>query len=167
MSRTPMNFTALSLALGLLAVPAACTAKLAGTPSPVAPVTVAQEQPQGVADLQVRFTSIKQQRGFIMMALYNSEVAYDGGGRSIASMRIPVTGAEATAQFPGLAPGDYALRAFHDIDGDGKMGENLFGIPTEPFAFSNNAPAMMGPAKWAAARFAAPVGASVHTVTID
>lgn len=38
-----------------------------------------------------------------------------------------------------LPAGEYALRMFHDENGSGDMDTNILGIPTEPYAFSNNA----------------------------
>ncbi|MNJ30385.1 hypothetical protein D3C77_249830 [compost metagenome] len=45
------------------------------------------------------------------------------------------------------------MKAFHDVNGDGELNVNPFGVPTEPYAFSNNAVGDMGPAKWDRARF--------------
>ena len=42
--------------------------------------------------------------------------------------------------FAGLPPGDYAVAAFHDADGNGELGTNILGIPTEGYGFSNGAP---------------------------
>ena len=67
----------------------------------------------------------------------------------------------------GLKPGRYAVRAFHDVDGDGKLSVNPFGAPTEPVAFSNNARPMMGPAAWTDAAFEVGPGGAVHLITID
>jgi uncharacterized protein (DUF2141 family) len=44
------------------------------------------------------------------------------------------------------------VKAFHDVNDDGKMNLNPFGVPIEPVAFSNNAPANMGPAGWERAK---------------
>lgn len=52
-----------------------------------------------------------------------------------------------------LPPGDYALSVFHDIDGDGRMARNFFGLPQEPAGLSNNATPRFGPPKWRDARF--------------
>ena len=57
------------------------------------------------------------------------------------------------------------MRAFHDVNGDGRMNTNPFGMPTEPFAFSNNARGNMGPASWDRAEFAA-AGAVAQTIVI-
>ncbi len=74
--------------------------------------------------------------------------------------------AEVSTALEGLAPGHYAIKAFHDLDGDMKMSTNPYGMPIEPFAFSNNAVGNMGPAKWADAKFEVKPGANVHAIVI-
>ena len=66
-----------------------------------------------------------------------------------------------------LPAGAYGIKLFHDVDGDGKMGTNPFGMPTEPFAFSNNAPAQFGPAKWDAAKFDVAAPAATQTISLQ
>lgn len=92
--------------------------------------------------------------GAVMVALFDSQAAYEGG-QPVRGARVEVSGQTATAVFEGLPPGDYAMKVFHDVDGDGEMGTNPFGLPVEPFAFSNNAVGAMGPARWDRARFTA------------
>ena len=102
--------------------------------------------------------------GAVMVALYDSEAAYEDGA-PVARARIDVAAGQRDAVFDGLAAGDYAAKAFHDIDGDGEMATNPFGMPTEPYAFSNNAVGHMGPARWDRARF--PVaGPTAQTIRI-
>jgi uncharacterized protein (DUF2141 family) len=52
-----------------------------------------------------------------------------------------------------LPAGEYALSVFHDVDGDGRMARNFFGLPKEPAGLSNNAVPRFGPPKWKDARF--------------
>jgi uncharacterized protein (DUF2141 family) len=122
---------------------------------------------QDTASLNVTFDGIKTTKGAIMFTLVNSEEAYNDKARPVAAVMLPVAGVTATRAFTGLAPGRYAIKAFHDVNGDGKMNSNPFGIPTEPFAFSNNAVANMSPARWAAASFEVKAGANAHAITID
>ncbi len=101
--------------------------------------------------------------GSVMVVLYNSEAAYEGGP-AVAQAVVPASG-PVVARFENLPAGDYAVKAFHDVDGNGEMNKNPFGIPTEPYAFSNNAVGNMGPARWDRARF--PVsGETAQTITI-
>lgn len=90
--------------------------------------------------------------GSVMVALYDSAAAYTGG-RPVAQMQLDVAAGTPVAVFRDLPAGDYAAKAFHDVDGDGEMDTNPFGIPIEPYAFSNNAVGNMGPASWDRARF--------------
>ena len=91
--------------------------------------------------------------GAVMVVLYDSEADY-AGGPPVGHRRLDVVAGERTATFEGLPAGDYAAKAFHDVDSDGEMDANPFGLPTEPYGFSNNAVGNMGPASWDRARFA-------------
>lgn len=44
-----------------------------------------------------------------------------------------------------LSPGTYAASIIYDINSNDKLDKNIFGIPTEPFGFSNNPPIRRGP----------------------
>ena len=101
--------------------------------------------------------------GAIMVALYDSEAAYEGGAPARVA-RVDVAAGQHEAVFD-LPAGAYGVKAFHDVNGNGKMDVNPFGMPTEPFAFSNNAVGNMGPAKWDRARFEVS-GATAQTIRI-
>ncbi len=122
--------------------------------------------PAPAATLEVRFVGIETPSGDILMSLFDSAQAHDAGGAPARLGMATVEGDTAVTRFEGLTPGDYAIKAFHDIDGDMKMASNPFGMPLEPFAFSNDAKAEGGPATWEAARFAVRAGANTVTVTI-
>jgi uncharacterized protein (DUF2141 family) len=118
------------------------------------------------APLTVTFEGLRTPAGAVMVALYDSEAAFDRGGKPVRAMAVPVSGPTARADFE-LPAGRYGLKVFHDLDGDGRMGTNPFGIPTEPFAFSNNARGVMGPPKWTEAGFDVGPGAAAQTITLD
>lgn len=72
--------------------------------------------------------------GAVMVTLFDPEATY-AGGAPVRQARIDVAEGEHTAVFGGLEAGNYAVKAFHDIDGDGRMNANPFGVPIEPVAF--------------------------------
>jgi uncharacterized protein (DUF2141 family) len=37
-----------------------------------------------------------------------------------------------------IPPGTYAIALYHDLNNNNKIDKNFFGIPTEPYGFSNN-----------------------------
>ena len=114
------------------------------------------------ADASVTITfQTTAQTGRVLVALYDSADAY-GADRSVAQAAVDASG-QVVAAFPNLPAGAYAVKAFHDLNGDGRMNTNPFGMPVEPYAFSNNAVGNMGPARWADARFTVS-GATAQTI---
>ena len=116
------------------------------------------------ADVAFDFDVAKPE-GRIMVALFDSEANYGGEGQPAQVAMLDAAAGQTSVTFDGLPDGDYAVRAFHDLNGDGKMNTNPFGMPVEPFAFSNNAVGNMGPAKWDRARFEVS-GATAQTIRI-
>ena len=102
--------------------------------------------------------------GEIMVVLFGSEAAYGGQGAPVAQAMIDVAAGQHTATFT-VPAGDYAVKSFHDVNGDGRMNTNPFGMPTEPYAFSNNARGNMGPATWDQARFSVE-GDTAQTISL-
>jgi len=119
------------------------------------------------ASLTVTFTGIKTQAGSIMVSLAGDKAAYSGKSADAGHAAVAAKGAVVTAVFTGLTPGSYAIRAFHDLNGNGALDANPFGIPTEPYAFSNNARGAMGPPGWDAALFTVKAGDNTQTIVID
>jgi len=115
------------------------------------------------AKLTLTVTNIAEHKGALMIAVFDA-AGYDKDAQVAAGM-VPVSGDTATTTFD-LPPGEYGIKLFHDVDGDGKMGMNPFGMPIEPFAFSNSAPAQFGPAKWDAAKFDVAAPATSHTIKL-
>lgn len=100
--------------------------------------------------------------GAIMVSLFDSKAAY-AAGAPVRQARVDVAGGARTVVFSDLPAGIYGVKAYHDVNGDGRMNTNPFGVPTEPFAFSNNARGYMGPAEWDRAQVAIN-GATTQTI---
>ncbi|MEL6868312.1 MAG: DUF2141 domain-containing protein [Pseudomonadota bacterium] len=90
------------------------------------------------ATLTITVTEIEQTEGFVMIALFDSAAAYENGGEAIRGLRVAVEGAEVTTEVEGLEPGDYAIKLYHDANGNGTMDMNPVGIPLERYGFSGN-----------------------------
>ncbi|MEM9938404.1 MAG: DUF2141 domain-containing protein [Pseudomonadota bacterium] len=123
-----------------------------------APVALASE-------LTVTVDGIETAEGTIVLGLFD-EATYKGDG-AVNGANITVAGDTISATFEGLAPGEYAVRLYHDINSDGEMNTNPFGMPIEPYAFSNNAKGRFGPASWADAKFTVSADSTVHAITMN
>ncbi len=117
------------------------------------------------ADLTVSVEGIADAKGSIMLGLFD-EATYNGDG-AVNGANLVVEGTSVTATFEGLEPGEYAIRLYHDVNADGEMNTNPFGMPTEPYAFSNDAKGRFGPAKWDAAKFVVEADGTTHTITMN
>lgn len=115
------------------------------------------------SQLTVTLTGLNPQTGSVMVGVYAGEDDFENGG-GIAGATVEVSGTEATVTIEGLTPGAYGLKMYHDVNGNGEMDTNPFGMPTEPYAFSNNAKGRFGPAKWDKAQFELAAGDNTHAI---
>lgn len=56
--------------------------------------------------------------------------------------------------FNAVAEGKYAVQAWHDENGTGKLDQDILGIPREGVGFSNDPPLLFGPPSFGSAAFA-------------
>lgn len=116
------------------------------------------------ADLNVEIKGINIDAGVIRIALFREEGW--SGEASVDGAEVAVDGATARVAFSGLSEGRYGIKLYQDVNGNGALDTNVIGIPKEPYAFSNDAPARFGPPKFEAAAFDVPEGESTHTITM-
>ena len=93
---------------------------------------------KGTASITVKITNIESTDGVIEIGLYNNVKKFSKVGETHRMIRIKPKGKVITYKFKYLTSGNYAFCIFHDQNDDGKCNKNLLGIPTEPYAFSNN-----------------------------
>ena len=86
--------------------------------------------------------------------------------RALRSAGAPAVEGTTTLIVSGLAAGDYAIAVYHDANDNGKLDQNMMGIPVEATAFSNDALGNMGPPSFEAVRFALPAGGKAIRVTL-
>lgn len=88
-------------------------------------------------------------KGTILIALYGSEADFDNDENVVQSAKITVDKVGAyTTRLENLPSGKYVLALFQDVNDNGKLDTNLFGIPKEPYAFSQSPKV-----KWRAPRY--------------
>ena len=90
--------------------------------------------------LELVITDIIKGQGCLRLGIYESADAFNqkdlGGqyGREICDL----TDTQQIIHIANLPPGEYALALYQDLNDNGQLDTNLFGIPTEPYAFSRN-----------------------------
>jgi len=103
------------------------------------------------SELRVAIQGVASSTGTLMVGLYDSDehfrAAIAHAGRAgllndrsrLVGIAMRAIAGSQTVVFTDLKPGAYAVIAFHDENDNGKLDTNLFGVPTEGYAFSNNA----------------------------
>ena len=95
--------------------------------------------------LIVEIQNIKQHTGQLRVGLYKPCDKFPTNCNPVASQIVDV-GSNNNRIIFSVAPGDYAVALFHDVNQNGELDKTLFGIPKEPYGFSNNyRPRVAGP----------------------
>lgn len=97
--------------------------------------------------LTVTITNLKSTESAIYLAVYKSQQDFGKSEGLFKSARLNPNGkTSVTFELPDLALGTYAIGVYQDINGNGKLDTGFFGIPNEPYGFSNNfRPVFSGP----------------------
>ncbi len=103
--------------------------------------------------LTVVITNVPKSEGTIMLQVMSGEAEFRGETGAIASVMQRAAAGEMSFTTTSLPAGEYALRVMHDVNNNGELDANFVGMPTEPWAFSNNAMGNFGPPKWQDVKF--------------
>ena len=93
-------------------------------------------------NLTIEVCDIEKVEGHLYVAIYNSEETFMK--KPLTAFRIDVKDTSLSIPCQGLPTGTYAISLFQDENGNGKLDNAVFGIPTEKYGFSNDAQGVMG-----------------------
>jgi len=102
--------------------------------------------------------------GEIACALFGSGDAFPEESADARGLFVAVSGTVATCTFDEVAPGQYAVAAFLDTNGNRTNDRNFVGMPTEPWGVSNNVRPLMSAPSFEEAAFTVGEG---ERVTIE
>lgn len=119
-----------------------------------------------LGEVTLTFPGLKAKQGRILIAVFDSPQGW-AAGKPVRVAMASAAEDPAAAKILALSAGRYAVRAFQDVDGDGKMATNPFGMPTEPYGFSRDAQPNMGPPSFDAAAFEVKAGANAQVIHLN
>jgi len=114
--------------------------------------------------ITVRVGGLDSNNGTVRAELTTRENYNEDGNIRAASLSIQNTSAEWTIE--EVPSGTYAVRLYHDANGNGELDTNMFGVPQEPFGFSNNVRGTMGPPSFEKAAFSVEDETRSMTITV-
>ena len=115
---------------------------------------MAQENKSGT--IKVVIEGVLDGQSQVRVALEKNAKDFDSGSFDTPKYLSRVEDAKGdsvSVTFPAVPYGTYAIKAFQDLNGDGKLKTGFMGAPEEPWGFSNDATGFMGPADFSDAKF--------------
>lgn len=105
------------------------------------------------AELTIEVRSIRSGDGQVYVAVHAPETkaTFPAATGIVAGLQQPARIGAIRFVLRDLAPGRYAVNAFHDENDNGELDTNLFGIPSEGYGFANDPDSSFGPPKFDAA----------------
>ncbi len=86
--------------------------------------------------ITIKVHGIKEIKGKIVIGLYNKAKTFPDIGKQHKGIISKITTKSATYIFSDIPDGIYAIALFQDLNNNGDLDYNFFGIPEEPYAFS-------------------------------
>lgn len=104
--------------------------------------------------IHVDVVGLRNNKGQVLCSLFSSAIGFPKkDDKAVAHYTAEISNRQASCEFVGVAPGTYAVSAFHDENSNGKLDTNYMGIPREGVAASNDARGRLGPPKFDDAAF--------------
>jgi len=124
-----------------------------------APAAAQPAKSMATGTLVVQLWNFKNDRGQALLALFRSKQGFPDQVRHASwSKALPIHNRRVDVTIEHVAAGTIALAMVHDADKDFALDTGLFGIPTEGYGASRDAPANFGPPKWEDAAFSLHAG---------
>jgi uncharacterized protein (DUF2141 family) len=126
-----------------------------------------QVAPSQKNQIHIEIVGLRNDKGQVICSLFSSADDFPKRTDKAAARSLSVvSGRHGVCDFPGIAPGTYAVSVVHDENSNGKLDTNFMGIPREGVGASNDARGHLGPPKFDAASFRYPGGRLGLKITI-
>jgi uncharacterized protein (DUF2141 family) len=119
----------------------------------VATLYVSALSAAGAADLTVTVSGIRNASGAVSAGIYDSASSFPKPEEAVVVFRIKARQGSVGLTVHGLAPGRYAVVAYHDENGNGRLDFDPTGAPAEGYGVSNGARNPQAPPEFAKAAF--------------
>ncbi|MDC6365122.1 MULTISPECIES: DUF2141 domain-containing protein [Flavobacteriaceae] len=87
-------------------------------------------------NIQVTIDKITSDTGQVLISLHTADTFMKGPG--IQNLKSTIENGKVSLTFENVAPGDYAVMAMHDANGNNRMDYEINGMPKESYGMSGN-----------------------------
>ncbi|GAB3499553.1 hypothetical protein GCM10027341_23080 [Spirosoma knui] len=117
------------------------------------------------ANLKVDIQNVRHAKGAVYVALFRPGPDFPQG-KPTEGRKLDAETNSVSTTF-AVEPGDYAIAVYHDENGNGKMDKRMFGIPKEPYGFSNNFRPTMSAPKFTDCKFTVGTDGKAISIKLD
>ncbi len=110
----------------------------------IQPVFAQDAAVQSGGVLEVKIAPLHSAQGNVRLSIYRDPASFRKEARALRVLELPASEGEMSFRLEGLAPGRYAVMAYHDENANGKLDLRLGMFPIEGYGLSRN-PRVMGP----------------------
>lgn len=100
--------------------------------------TILFATPEKKGELILDVQNIESADGILHVAIFDKSNFLQEGKELLKKTILVQKIKNQRLTIPNLPFGTYAVAIYHDVNKNGKFDKNVFGIPVEPYAFSNN-----------------------------
>ncbi|SNR54432.1 DUF2141 domain-containing protein [Hymenobacter mucosus] len=130
------------------------------------PAWAAGEQPSGGTSVTVVVSALASTSSAVKLYFYNVREKFLTHG-GYAFMRVVKPAGQSQISLPvDLPNGEWAVAITQDTNNNDKLDKNMVGIPTEPFAFSNNVRPRLSPPDFEDCKFVVSGPGKVVTISL-
>lgn len=124
-------------------------------------------QAQGhAARLTIHVRGVSAKGGLVRLGLYD-RAAYDKDGEPVAFADVAAKAGETVITLTGVAPGDYAIETYQDVNANDRMDQDWIGLPLEPYGFSRDARPFLSRPGFEAVKIVLTAGDNSQTVHLQ
>jgi uncharacterized protein (DUF2141 family) len=105
------------------------------------------------ADLEIAVRQVRSGAGSVCLAVYDNDTSFMKLELATATLKVDASKGEVRFVIHNVRAGRYAVSAYHDENGNGKLDKNWLGAPAEGYGFSNDARGTRSPPRFDRAAF--------------
>jgi uncharacterized protein (DUF2141 family) len=118
---------------------------------------------EAAAPLTVVLTGVSSGTGTVRVGVYRDPATFRKEAHATKVVEVPAAQGDVRVHVDGLAPGRYAIMAYHDENANQKLDLRLGMFPIEGYGLSNN-PTVIGPPSFEDSAFSLEAGGSTVTM---
>lgn len=117
------------------------------------------------APVEIQVQNVTKSTGSIIISLFAQPQDWDKEVPSTTFKIAPVV-LGTSKLVVDLPPGEYAFFLFDDVNNNGQLEKSVFGLPAEPYAFSNNVHIKFSKPAWKDLKFSVSDAGATEAVTL-